>query len=93
MMLPTLTDEQKKTFIALHDLSGDEDTAIATQEVAARLKILKSAAAAILRKLCDLGLVYSRPEEVQGRNDHTTKETFWRITAPAREHYLAIVAS
>ena len=90
-MFPTLTPEQKLTLTTLHDLSGDEGTPVATDEVAARLKVSEPTAAARLRRLCDMGLACSYRDEVYHRygSRRTTTETFWRLTAPAREHWIA----
>jgi len=93
-MLPTLTPEQRLTLTTLHDLSGEESKPVATNEVAARLKVSKPKAAAYLRHLCDKGLVCSYRDDVYHRYGprRTTTETFWRLTTPAREQWQAIIA-
>jgi len=90
----TLTPEQKLTLTTLHDLSGDEGTPVATNEVAARLRVSKPTAAARLGHLCGKSLVCYYRDEAYHRygSRRTTVETFWRITTPTREHWQAIIA-
>lgn len=93
-MLPTLTPKQRTVLLALHDLSGDEDQQVATDEVAARVTMSGPAAAAVLRSLVNKGFVYGRKSEVHHRYGTrlTTTETFWRLTTPTRERWQEVVA-